>query len=219
VAGVPASPSVSRASRRRSARAAEKAPRPSALAAALEKRRKEVAFHEAAHAVVGVRLGLPLASVDIRARGAEQLDAYVHEATLPGRPVTSAEGGAVLVPGAVEQWNETITDLDTRDRFVRLAAMAAGGVVAEMEMGKGVNDPAHRADIVSIVHIAATLGIGRATVEKPVENFINAAFKRAAEVLNEDGGRGWRAVAAALLKSETLSADEVGAVLRREARG
>jgi hypothetical protein len=208
---------VSRAARRRAAREGEKSPRPRALAAALEMRRWAVAFHEAAHAVVGVQLGLPLASVDIRPRPPEDLEAYMLKAALPGHPVMGAEGGVSLVEGTVERWNATLTDPETRDCFVRLAALAAGGVAAEMEMGNEVNAPAHRADIVSIVHIAAALGLGRSSMDKPVQDFINAAFKRAEQVLNEDGGRGWRAVAAALLEREMLTGDDVRAVLRREA--
>jgi hypothetical protein len=104
---------------------------------------------------------------------------------LPGHPVTGAGGATMLVEGTLERWNQTLSDPDTRDCFVQLAAMAAGGVVAEMEMGYGPNDPAHRPDILSIGQVAAALGLGRSSAEKPVQDFINAAYKRAEEVLNE----------------------------------
>lgn len=155
------------------------------------------ARHEAAHAVVAVRLGLPLDSTTIRrSQGHALSDGY-------------SLGYTSLVPGTVHRWERELPSVSAQDKLRALATQCAAGVVAEMTAGADETAPAHRDDLQQIVQIAGALGLGGSTDEAPVREFVGSAVRNAAAVLSADGEVAWDRVTVALFRKQTLSGGEV----------
>jgi hypothetical protein len=169
------------------------------------KPRDDDAVHEAAHAVVSVRLGLPLASTDILKRGRIN-----HPGGVPtGYQALESAGYTTLEPGSADRWVDELPDPAARASLEALAAQAAAGIVAELSRGAKLDDPAHYDDRYGVVAIAGVLGLGTSSVEQPVRDFIVASIERAKDVLLQDDCRAWNTVANALLERKTLTGDEV----------
>ena len=141
-------------------------------------------WHEAAHAVVGVRLGMTLHSVDIR--------------LLPRRD----DHGNVSVSCGYTSY--VVSDLTARlgepaARRAR-AIFAAAGIVAERAHGDG--DPTACTDDVDGV-----MRHGTAAGVLPVEmaTFLADAVTEASRLLMVDGGAAWLRVRTALLRQRSLS--------------
>lgn len=160
------------------------------------------ARHEAAHAVVSVQLGLPLASTDIRRR---TVDPNTGERM---RDAVSV-GFTTLRRGSAEGWRAALPDGAAREKLEALGAQCAAGVVAETEAGLPLSAPEHREDLVAIVQIAGALGLGTSNEDEAVRRFMAECFQRAADVLFADDGEAWAAVTRALLERRVLNAEEV----------
>ena len=84
------------------------------------------ARHEAAHAVVAVRLGLPLVSVDIHLDPMEMPD---------GTSIVTA-GFTALDQTITHQWTVSLPDSHAVERITAIATQIAAGCVAEEGFGK-----------------------------------------------------------------------------------
>lgn len=201
---------MSRAARRRAERAAQKAP----PKLTTSKARRATAFHEAAHAVVSVRLGLPLASTDIRQRvvGSDSMP------SLREGQVGISSGYTTLVEGSSQAWLEALPDPDARDKLERLAVQAAAGVVAEIWLGGQPGDPACRDDLQQVVQIGGMLGMGDSNLDPAMQEWMSNCVSRASDVLlteSEEDDAVHR-VADALLEREYLTGDDVRQIIAAE---
>lgn len=186
--------------------------------ATVEIDREQTAIHEAAHAVVAVRLGLPLAYTDITHRvmtageGGPGTMASLNE----GETCVSS-GYTTLVEGTSVAWQKALPDPKARESLEHLGAECAAGIVAEMSGGAKEDDWAHRDDLYGVLQCASALGIGNSTEEEAVRDFISSRYQRAVEVLiDEDKSAAWGRVTAALLERERLSGDEVRDIVAEE---
>lgn len=169
------------------------------------------ARHEAAHAVVSVRLGLPLESTDILRR----IEPY------PGRQGLEvlSTGYTTLPEGTAEAWAGQLPDPEARRNLESLAVQCAAGVVAEMAGGGKSNDIAHRTDLESMIQIAGNLGIGMSTDQRAVKDWMQDCVGRAAGALFADNGVAWDRVTDALLGRGHLTGDDVRALAAPRADG
>ena len=85
------------------------------------------AKHEAAHAVVSVRLDLPLASTDIKQRVITTSDKMP---SLREGYVAFSSGFTTLVEGPVAAWEEPVPDPDAVAARRSFAGQTAAGIVA-----------------------------------------------------------------------------------------
>lgn len=168
------------------------------------------AHHEAAHAVVSVRLGLPLASTDIRRR------AY----RLQSGGMVLSGGYTTLVDGTVDSWYDALSDPEKRnwaqDQFHLLAVQCAAGVVAEKSRGVEPNNEAHRLDVSEMLKIASVLGIGESKEDPPVQKWFTSQLERAQDVLWRDDAAAWKRVSTELHRRRTLWGDEVRGIVADE---
>ena len=158
------------------------------------------ARHEAAHAVVSVRLGLPLASTDIAKRTVTSQF---------GREGFASAGYTAIEPGSAERWTSELPADSARANLEAFAAQAGAGVVAELVRGGELDDPAHRGDLQDIVQIAAVLGLGESSNDPAIRDFMTRSIKRAGEALDRDGGRAWDIITEALMEKKALTGDQV----------
>ena len=176
------------------------------------------ARHEAAHAVVSVRLNLPLASTDIIRQavpqGHDQERAMISLA--PGQ-VGVSSGFTTLVEGSAEVWQRSLPDPDARASLESLAQQVMAGPVADAYADLPLGHFGHRDDLQQVVQLAGILGIGTSNEDPAVKDFMSSSFERADEVLMEDDGAGWDRVAQALLGGRALTGAYVRALLREEA--
>ena len=93
------------------------------------KERQASARHEAAHAVVAVRVGLPLVSTDIR-RGGDRLGIVRPK----GVRIVSL-GLTDLTHGYTEGLRARLPSHEAQQGFWNLAAMSAAGIIAEWASG------------------------------------------------------------------------------------
>lgn len=161
----------------------------------------EVAMHEAAHAVVSVRLGLPLESTDIIERE-EAVGAA-------GKTIGVSQGFTTLREGTVRPWLEALPDEGARRNLEAFGAQGAAGIVAERYLGSADDHPAIQEDLTAVVIVAGWLGLGKDAAEPPVRRFVAQATARAEEVLMQDGGAAWDRVTEALIERRALSGDDV----------
>lgn len=153
------------------------------------------ARHEAAHAVVGVRLSLPLASTEI---------GYVkHE----GRGGT---GLTALVEGSTDGWNR---EPDGRAKFERYTVQIAAGICAEVERGAGIDAPENARDLHEILQVADGFGVGGSFDDLAVRAWLVGQVEAARKILYRDDGRAWERVTVNLLRKRKLSAAEVRALV------
>lgn len=122
-------------------------------------------------------------------------------------------GFTTLVEGTAERWQASLPDPDARASIEALAAQAAAGIIAELERGTALNDPAHSDDVYQLVQIAGVLGIGKSTADAGVREFLAVAVERAGATLSADDGRAWAVVTQALRQRRSLVGDEVRALV------
>jgi hypothetical protein len=154
--------------------------------------------HEAAHAVVSVRLKLPLASVDIRSRRVPD-----------GHRVLTTTGLVAMQEGAVAAWAQALPALDARNRIVEYATQAAAGPVADQGSAIKPDDLGASVDWQQIFEMAVALGIGPTVNDPMVKAWALERTRAAAAILNDDGGAAWDRVRFALARRKSLTGDEV----------
>ena len=152
-------------------------------------------WHEAAHAVVGVRLGMALVSIDIKPRKLE--GAYSRIAISCG--YTSYELSTL------------IAQLGRTEAHRACAVFAAAGIVAEREHGDG-DRHAVADDVEGVVRHGTAAGIDAA--DRAV--FLANAINQAAHLLSLDGGTAWLRVRSALRLQRSLSPARVEALVRQQ---
>ena len=108
-------------------------------------------MHEAAHAVVAVRLGLPLVYTSIRGGGAgdDAISADAQRTARPGGKLVAA-GHSVLERGALAQWEAVLPDPQARANLEKVSVYTAAGIVAEAKMGAALHDEGNRNDRVIV---------------------------------------------------------------------
>lgn len=152
-------------------------------------------WHEAAHAVVGVRLGMTLVSVDIKPRKLQ--GAY-------GRIAMSCGYTSYELSTLIEQLGRT-------EAHRACAVFAAAGIVAEREHGDG-DRHATADDVEGVVRHGTAAGITAA--DRAV--FLADAINQAAHLLSLDGGTAWLRVRSALRLQRSLSPARVEALVRQQ---
>ena len=175
------------------------------------------ARHEAAHAVVCVRLGLPLAYTTIRpGAGADATINPDAQRTMPPGVTLVSCGYTTLEPGTVEQWQAALPDPEAQARIQAVAVKTAAGMVTEAERGAHVLDASDRGDFVDLLQVAAVLlRIPFKSNDPPpaVRAWCAARLTEAETLLHADGGAAWDRVTAALLQRQHLSGDDVRALV------
>lgn len=177
------------------------------------------ARHEAAHAVAAVRVGLPLASTDIRRGRPIEERQRLRDAD---GAVSVSVGYTTLTVGTMQPWVDALPDAEARDNIECYAIQVAAGIGAELDRGGHISDPKHGDDFQQLVQIAAILkippldGDGVAEwipAEDDVAAFIRKAINDAQEVLMADDGTAWEHVTTELLKKHHLSGDQVRKII------
>lgn len=170
------------------------------------------ARHAAAHAVVGIRLGLPLVSVDVRLRQSVRAGATLFSA-----------GHATYEQGCVERWEKALlVDAlrgEARARLQTYAIQLAAGLYAE-GMG-GTTSASTEEDLAEMARLARTLtAVEAAVTASPVGNahevgraWGRALIRRAHEELERDAGAAWDRVRFALERKRGLDGAEVRALV------
>jgi hypothetical protein len=166
------------------------------------------AKHEAAHAVVSVRAGLPLASTSIR-RG-------LGPRVAPPKGIREmvSLGYTTLAEGSAEAWVAALPTPDARWKLKLLAAQTAAGIVAE-QTSANRSHMADHGDLQGLVNIAAKLGIGESSEEPAVQTFIKESLELAEAMLTHDNGLAWDRVTSSLLRKKSLTGDEVRQIVER----
>lgn len=169
---------------------------------------KQAAGHEAAHALVAIRLGLPLASVDIRRR---------HK-TIGRSGNADSMRNTGLVIGTVQSWVDQLPDYEARANLVANAAVAAAGVVVEINYGFPFGHYSQHDDIEAMVQMASVLGVGTSREEPAVHEFISDAMETASATLtdSDDTNRMWSHITGALYGAGYLSGDRVRELITDE---
>lgn len=151
--------------------------------------------HEAAHAIVMVRLGLPLRDVSVATERGR--DGLYH-------------GGAAVDEGASHRWQDDPAALEAREAFEKMAAVYMAGVDCDNRLGQPAECHCH--DVELAVIQAAFLGIGGAAVGR----FLDEAQVVAARELGRDGGAAWKAVYESLDREpHRLTGGEVRQLIRQ----
>lgn len=163
-----------------------------------------VGAHEAAHAVVAVRLGLVVAPINIRCRSACTIDS-------PGTMVVArlVQRLAVRPNPAAREWLEA------------LALYAAAGCAADAALGMKLGDVSHRGDIANLVQVARALGVGEFLTERSVQSWLAENVLVGGMLLLADDGAACERVRAELVRKGALTGDAVRelAVASDAARG
>lgn len=164
----------------------------------------ENARHEAAHAVVAVRCGLPLLSTDIKRRTGQRFhDPSRTAANVDSLGLTQLDKGFELAWD--QAWKKGGVDLT---ELLRCSAVyGAAGVIADLEMGLQLGHPGHADDLFGIDRYARKAGC---LTPQEVAAYRDSAMEAARELLmNCDTGAAWDRVRVALLRKEALSGKEV----------
>lgn len=153
------------------------------------------ARHEAAHAVVSVRLNLPLVYTHIR-----------RQTITEGDETFVSLGFTSIEEGSARGWIDALPDPVARERCEALALQTAGGPAADLRAGLRLGDVSHEGDMRGLVAMAGALGIGDEARPKWLSDQCNAAA-----VLLEacDDGAAWDRVRAVLERKRYLTGDEV----------
>lgn len=163
-----------------------------------------VALHEAAHATVAVRLGIPLLRVVVASGSGE---------TFPGDEMNPEAGGYTLT-GTSSRVVGLLSDPANRSLLEAVAAQMAAGPVADLLLGvSGHTDPG---DMQRVRRLARDLGIAPGGEEAA---FADTAWNRARVELERAGRRPWFAVAYELWRTKQMTGDEVRAVIERTDAG
>ena len=166
---------------------------------------RERALHEAAHAVVAIRLGLPLASTDIESRPITDISGH----GIPDDVVVTQGGLTTLTEGTIDALLAALPGSTAREGLEAVGVMIAAGVEAEIRGGVTAHDVRCRSDVYDLVVLARVLGIGNSTGDPPVVAWMHALNVRAWGFLRQDGKAAWHRVAAALIQRRSLSGVEV----------
>jgi hypothetical protein len=149
-------------------------------------------WHEAAHAVVGVRLGMRLMSIHVRPR-----------------KLVSPSGTTMLSSGFTSyELSTLITQLGRVEAHRACAVFAAAGLVAEREHGDG-NRAATADDVDGIVRHGKAAGVQASDHAAFLAESVNAA----AHLLLCDDGAAWLRVRSALRQQRSLSRARVEALV------
>jgi len=156
---------------------------------------RHAARHEAAHAVVAARLGLPLVYADI----------IEHGTGLTG--FTSRSGRTKLGRGA--DANPTAC-----------AIVGAAGIVAEGEDRRrdffiSIDHPI-AGDLLQLRRVAQRLGISADSDDDRFMSWARVVIQRARTLLRRDRGAAWRRVTTALLREHRLSGAIVYSLVRKK---
>jgi hypothetical protein len=174
---------------------------------------RATALHEAAHAVVSVRLGLPLNYIAI---GMDSGHPPRRTADVPANVRLRSGGTTMLVEGTTAAWRLRLPSADAIDALERFAAQTAAGIVAQRTTpDPAAKGPADHDDIQQIVGIAKVLGIGQSEQDERVREFIAKSTALAEQHLMVDAGTAWQHVATALFSRKRLSAGEVDEIIRK----
>ena len=158
------------------------------------------AWHEAAHAVVAARLGLPLQSVNIRI------------VAQPGKRV-AVSGGITNIDGKViKRWYELLPDPEAMKQLENYGTMVAAGMIAERRRPvpnpkdpAALGDEAQLADFLFGLHgLNSKTPAGREWIEK--------RLVEAEKILLADG-KAWDTVHATLASNGEMSGDEVRGIV------
>ena len=152
--------------------------------------RFSVAMHEAAHAVVGVRLGLKLISVNIRG-------SYSHDCN--SHPICIA-GSVALEQEQCEELMKTPSGIHL------LGVVAAAGIMAQSLMN---DDPAGASADVAFIQRIVQDSMGGARDDELTLGLTVSFMQAADAILNRDRRQAWYQVAAALLIAGSLSHADV----------
>lgn len=157
---------------------------------------RHVARHEAAHALVAVRLGLVVISTDTRVR------------RVPGTNLESA--GCTELGDGPREWLANRTDPTARERLAACAIEAAAGCAADVRRGLSLGHISHKGDIRYMVEMALALGIAQSKADPAVEPWAAEQVRIADAVLaSVDDGAAWDRVAVALERKRILTGTEV----------
>jgi hypothetical protein len=173
----------------------------------------ENARHEAAHAVVGVRLGLPVKFATIRRA---PMDAAMNSRMgREGNSEGRVEIDSTVFPSAKAGGPLTVA---AREAHERLAVQTAAGILVEYRRGGvGAMVGAGSADIAAMLETANILGIVSVPIGATVDPatlpdfqpWMNDCVNRAAAILESDDGAAWDRVRMALERKRFLSGTEL----------
>lgn len=171
-----------------------------------------MARHEAAHAVVAVRLDLPLLYTSIVPGGAGD-DSISDDTRKTGRGgKLSTAGHTKLERYRLAQWKAALPDSNAYANLEMVSVETAAGVVAENNKGAALDHGGSHNDLVQLMQQASILlGVKFSLTDPPrvVTQWLTAQLNDASELLQADGGVAWDRVTAALLRKKHLSGDEV----------
>lgn len=176
------------------------------------------ARHEAAHAVVAVRLNLPLEYVNIRERKVQK-----------GNAIYTYGGGAMINAEAKAAWFAELPSGQGEERITSWAVEIAAGPVSDQAAGCDPNDLGASVDWEQLLALAYALGVGSYTEVRPwvtrigvpseiigrfrndpaVRAWLNERTKAARRILHRDGGAAWDRVRLTLERKKYLTGDEV----------
>jgi hypothetical protein len=165
------------------------------------------ARHEAAHAVVAVRLGLPLAFTSVQRRVLSPGD-RTNLSRAPGDVVVSA-GYTTLEEGAQERWRAALPSEEARQQLTAATTMAAAGIAADAMVHLPFGHVSHWDDLAAILHRAHVLGIGDSDADPAVRAWGAERVEEAGQILEADDGVAWDRVTAALRRKKRLTVDQV----------
>lgn len=157
------------------------------------KRRDLTARHEAAHAVVAVRIGLPLTGLHIQQR-------VVH----------FSSGETSLVNGIASVDANALQHMDPTDRFMRLMLFSAAPILMEGATGSVDAENFCEHDIRALVGFVEALGLPK----QQSRDVFDWAMNSAAHVLMQDDGDAWRLVSAELRLRRFLTPARVMGVIK-----
>lgn len=186
---------------KRLVRDATAAQRKSLSTSTLSPLRDSAASHEAAHAVVAVRLGFTLKQLDIQQR-----------------LMQSPNGASCLSNGYTEIDVSSLVGLDDTEVLLRRMLYAAAPALHELNKGNDVAE-ACAGDIAGFREYLACLDLPMSLAP----DLFSWATMAADSILQHDGGKAWDAVTAALRRQRFLRPSQVVGLIRdsdaRRARG
>jgi len=167
------------------------------------------ARHEAAHAVVGVRLNLPLAYSSVRSEVIAEGGSEGGRCSYTKDKFLSV-GYTALVEGSSEAWIKVLPDPEARERLEAMALQTAAGIAADAESDLKLGDVSHQEDLQALVQIAGALGIGISTEELAVREWMSRALQAAGVLLQRvDTGAAWDRVRVTLARKRYLTGAQV----------
>lgn len=159
---------------------------------------RDFARHEAAHAVVAARLGLPLVSTDVKKVAvSHQIGAFI-------------SGGYTAYDDVqIQAWLAALPASNPRERLEALATATAAGMVASQNSGLEMWHSMHESDEAQLVAIARKLGIGNSVSEPAVGQWMDERIQQARQLLERDDGAAWDRVRVTLEAKRFLTAEGV----------